>query len=333
MGLIRSGVVVTLASVLFLALFLGNAFLTLSWSLEYDNVKPQVTTFANSMIDEVGFRSALESNYELMQVYCTSYPSFVYSDDSFSVDIPCSEIEKGPENVISYSIENVIEDFYYKSYECSFFECLKNQKEPFVLVSEKAKDYWVSKYKFALVAIIVLFFLLLLVMESKHSSLTVTGILMVVSALPFRKLNWAINLLPDGSVTDLFMAFFTKSYNVFMIMTIIGASLFAIGIAFEFLGFGLKFSKFIGLFKKKKSGSDKSKKGETLLTEAPEKKFTKEEVQEIVREEILKEHSREKLRSQVEDEVEKVKKKTGSKKKTKKSSKKNKVQDLGLSLP
>jgi len=303
MGLIRSGLVVTVASVLFLSLFLGNAFLTLDWSLEYETVQPHIVDFTSNTVKDLGIQKVLENGYPLMQLHCQSYPSFIYSDDSISMEIPCDVISQGVDPMINYGVEKIVEESYYREYNCSFFKCLKEENGEFVLVSKTAKDYWNSKFKLSLIVSVLLIALLVLIMEKKHASLTITGILMVVAALPFRKLNWVINLLPDGNITDLVLAFFTKSYNVFLIMIIIGVSLFAIGIAFEFLGFGLKFSKFIGLFKKK--SEDKGKKGDVSFSEATGETFTKEEVAEIVREELEKDKKKKKLRRKVKSIIKK----------------------------
>lgn len=292
MGLIRSGLVVTVSSILFLSLFLGNTFLTLSWSLEYDNVEPQITAFATNMIIDQGFKESIEENRAYMKTYCIEYDSFIYSQDGITLEIPCEIIAQGTNSIIDYGVSTMIEDLYYKTYDCSFWECLKQDSTSFVLVSEKSKEYWSDMYSYSLFATIAIFLLLLLVIEAKHSTLTITGVLMIVASYPFRKLNWVLGFLPDGNLTDLFLALFAKSYNVFLITMIIGFALFAVGIGFEFLGFGLWFSKLIGAFKK-----DKKKKGKVKLSSDDEKKFSKEEVKEIVKEALIEEHEEEKKNS------------------------------------
>jgi len=290
MGLIRSSLVITVSTILFLSLFLGNAFLTLSWSLEYDNVEPQITNFASEMISDLGFKETISENKEYMKTYCIEYDSFIYSQDGITLEIPCEIIAQGTNSIIDYGIKTMIEDLYYKTYNCSFWECLKQDSEPFVLVSEKSKDYWGDMYFYSIFATIVMFLLLLLVIESKHSTLTITGVLMIVASYPFRKLNWVLGFLPDGRLTDLFLALFAKSYNVFLITMIIGFALFAIGIGFEFLGFGLWFTKLIGAFKKDKKKEEKIKS----TSNKNEGKFSKDEVKEIVKEAIIEEEKEKK---------------------------------------
>ena len=286
MGFIRGSVVVLVSSLLFLTLFLGNAFLTLSWSLEYNNLETNANNVAVQAFDTLGIKEEIESNYNLMVIYCDNQEAFDFSSQGINIPIPCYEIAKGPEAVIQYSVSNALHDLYYRTYDCSFFECLKTGDGPYVLVSEVAMNYWKSKFKICLLGSILLFVLMFIFIEKKHSTLTVTGILMILSALPFRKLNWLLAFLPEGNLTEMVLSFFTRSYNVFLIMTIIGVSLFAVGIAFEFLGIGLKITKF---FTKEKATKEKEKKGSVPMIATEEKEsFTKEEVKEIVREELRK---------------------------------------------
>ncbi len=298
MGFIKSGIVIFLSVVLFLSLFLGNSFLTLSWSLEYETVSPNLASFANSFIDDVGVLEILTNNYGVMEVYCLSNSNFPLNQDDFNLEIPCDVINQGVGDVISYGIDAFVSQIYYKNYDCSFWECLKVENTPYVLVSEKARVYWKSLFYWALLLSCVLFVLLFLFTDSKNSPLTIAGILMIIAALPFRKLNWVMSFIPDSSLFDLATVFLSRAYNVFLIMVIIGIILFAVGIAFHFFGFGMKISNFISwLFNKKE------KKGEIPLNEEGKEKFTKEEVKDIVKEEVANSKKKENLRDHVKDLV------------------------------
>lgn len=282
MGMIRSGLAIFLSSILFISIFFGNVFLTLTWSLEYDNVEPVVLDFANKLVDDMGFLEILDENYDMMLIYCEGYDSFDFTYDGGDISIPCSEIERGTDAVSEYVISDFIDNVYYRDYNCSFFECIKEEGQPYVLISEKARDYWSSKFRLTLLISAIILGLMFLVFSSKHSVLIVAGILSAISALPFRKVNWLVGLLPSGNFADLLQAFFTKSYNVFMIMLIVGGSLLFLGLMFEFLGWGIGISKFFGLFNKKK----KENKGSVKLSgESEELKeeidSLKEEIKEL----------------------------------------------------
>jgi len=198
-------------------------------------------------------------------------------------------------------------DKYYEEYDCGFWECLKGETIPFVLISQKAKNYWQTLFYWALLISIILFVLLFIFSDSKNSPLIITGVLMIVTAIPFRKISWVSKLLPDSPFFDLALAFFTKSYNVFLIMMIIGVILLVTGITFNLFGIGMNISGFFSeLF-------HREKKGEVPLEEKDEKTFSKEEVKDIVKTEVQKVQDKEDLRKHVKnivkDELEKVKKK------------------------
>lgn len=275
MGMIRSGVAVFLSSLLFISIFLGNVFLTMSWSLEYENVEPVVGNFAGEIVEDLGFMKILDDNYDMMLVYCDTSDFFHFSYEGGFVDIPCNEVEKGSDAISTYVVSEFIDDVYYKDYNCSFFKCIKEEGQPYVLISEKAKDYWSSKFRLTLVISVIILVLMFLFFSSKHSVLIVAGILSVISAIPFRKVNWLVGLLPSGNFADLLQAFFTKSYNVFMLMLIIGGSLLFLGLMFEFLGWGIGISKFFGLFKKKE------KKGQVQVDCEVSKENLKEEIDDL----------------------------------------------------
>ena len=218
MGLIRSGAVVFFSGLLFLSLFLGNAFLTVSWSLEYESVEPHLNELAASMIADLNIDQTIENNYEIMQLYCETGETYDLIENEIDINIPCSIIDQGSQQVIEYGIKEAIKNIYYQEYECEFWDCIKSTDTIFVLISETAKDYWHSKFYLTILASAILFTLLVIFIESKKSALTITGALMLVSSIPFRKINWALSLLPEGNFTELFSIFFTRSYNVFLTM-------------------------------------------------------------------------------------------------------------------
>lgn len=289
MGIIRSGVVIFLSFLLFITVFAGNIFLTLGWSLEYENVKPVVSDFGKDLVNDSGVSQMLEDNYDLMIYSCNLNDSgYVFSEEGLSVEIPCSEIEKGSENVINYSVNEIVNNIYYKDYNCSFFECIKNEGQPYVLISEKSMDYFKSNYNLILIFMIILFVLLFVFVESKGTAFIISGVLIVFASLPFRKFDWILSFLPDGNVSEFFLAFFTKSYNVFVVMTIIGVSLFILGISFHFFGWGIKISEFLRKHFNKKLDEAENKKGEAPLSSSNEdaKEMKKEAL--ALKEEALK---------------------------------------------
>lgn len=295
MGFIRSGVVIFFSVILFVALFLGNLFLTLSWSLEYETAKPQLSEYAEGLIDEFEIRTTLNENYDEMTEDCLIESIYILEQGEFYIEIPCDIVSKGPQEVISYGIDTSIYNIYYKEYTCSFWECLKEESTPFVLVSEKSQNYWQTLFYWALLISIIIFVLMFLFSDSKNSPFIISGILMAATAFPFRKIDWVLKFVPDSSFFNVISVFFTKSFNVFLIMTIIGVFLFLVGIAFNLFGVGMKIS---GFFSKV---FNREKKGEVSLGEDEE--ITKEDVKDLVKEEVEKAKGKEKLRSHVKNLV------------------------------
>jgi hypothetical protein len=298
MGLIRSGAVIFFSGLLFLSIFLGNIFLTVSWSLEYQNIQPQLTELTTKTIEDLGVTRIITKNYEIMQLFCPNQEIFTLVEEGINLEIPCTIITQGPQQTIEYSIQESIKQIYYKDYPCEFWECVKSTDTLIVLISETAKEYWHEKFYLTIIVSIILFVLLFIFIESKKSALTITGALIIVASIPFRKINWILSLLPEGNFTDLFAIFFTRAYNVFLTTIIIGITIFLIGLAFEFFKIGIKLTNFFRwIFKR-----DDNKKEENLLGEN-EQTFTKEEIKNIVKKEIKKQKIKNNVKKIVKEEL------------------------------
>jgi len=250
MGLIRGGLVSVVSILLFLSLFAGNSFLTLKWSLEYETIQPELASVVKQVIDEQGFNAKLEESFPLMELYCQENSDYVFSYEDITIVIPCNVINEGSDAVLDYGINSVIEQFYYKEYDCSFWKCIKDSEQPYVLVSEKAKDYWGGKFYTTLVISLVLAVILFFLVEQKYKMFITTGVLIIVSSLPFMKLKWLLSIVANISYLEFFTSFFTKAYNVFLIMCILGIVVLALGIALKFGFLGIQFSDWLS--KKKK---------------------------------------------------------------------------------
>src|SRR3989339_535736 len=165
MGFIRSILLIGVSILLFLSLFIGNIFLTLSWSLEYETVKPQMITLVEDLANnELGLFESVNKDFYLMTTYCQNNSEYVFAQEGYTFVIPCENILLGPEEVIKYGIANLVTQMYYEEYDCNFWECVKLADKPFVLVSEKAKDYWKSKFYLILMITIGLIILSVLIL-------------------------------------------------------------------------------------------------------------------------------------------------------------------------
>lgn len=295
MGFIRGSAVVVISIALFLSLFLGNLFLTLSSSLEYETAQPKLVSIGENLINESGMYDEIKNNYESILLYCANFNE-PFKIEEYNLTIPCEIINEGQEKTIEYGINQFIDNIYYKEYNCTFIECVKNPETTTVIISETAKNYWNDKFNLAFLITIILAILLFIIIEGKASFFIVAGILTILSALPFGKINWALNFFNDKLIAEIFSVFFTKSYNVFLLMAIIGTAILILGIIFKVLGIGISFSKSLGKIFSKQEKEEENEGKENL---------TKEEIKGIVKSEISKEKKKDEIKKLIKKEVRK----------------------------
>ncbi len=270
MGLIRGGLLVISLVLLFISLLLGNLFLTLSWSLNYDNVKVELASVSNEIIQkEMSVRETIVNNFKIIESYCQNNSDYVFAQEGYIFDLPCSVVLQGQDAVISHVTDTFVEEIYYKEYDCDFWDCFKKTEQPFFLVSEKAKDYWYSKFYLALMSSVVLIVLSFFLIEKRTNLPLIVGSLLIISALPFLKINWLLSLFGD-IFYGLLSIFFSQAHSVFLYSLILGIFVILIGLVFKLFKVGFKISK---LFSKKQNVSE-------------------DEVKEIVKEEVKKEKSK-----------------------------------------
>jgi len=266
MGFIRGGLLVIVSVLLFISLLIGNLFLTLSWSLSYDNVKVELISVSNDLFQgQNNLKSIVEEKYDFMKSYCQNNSDFVFAQEGYTFTIPCDSVAKGQDAVIGSLVDNVVKKFYYQEYDCNFLDCFKKNQQPFFLVSQKARDYWTSKFYLAMMASIVLIVLSFLLIEKKANFPILIGSLIILSSLPLFKLNWFLSLF-GNSFYGLLSVFFSQSFTMFWRVLIIGIILLAVGIIFKLFKVGFKISEFFS----KKDGVSKDE-----VEEIVDKKISK----------------------------------------------------------
>jgi len=277
MGAIRGVLLVIVSVLLFLAFLIGNTFLTLTLSLDYDNIQTElVSSVRNAAENEINLNEVMTKNYPAMESYCKNNSEYVFKDDNsgYTFSTPCDIIAQGSEAVINYGANSFVEKIYYEDYDCEFWDCFKKTGSPLFLISEKARNYWNSKFYLALIASVVLIILVFFLVEKKSNLFIVTGGLLIISALPFMKLDWALSFISEKSFLELLTVFFNKAYTVFLITLISGIVILSIGILLKLFGVGFKISNLLSRFQKKDIKKDK--------------KFSKNEIQQVVKKEIPK---------------------------------------------
>ena len=285
MGLIRGSAVFILTTALFLALFLGNFFLTFNLSLEYNNIEPYIQNITNELVEETEMTNMLTNQYAAMEVFCISYQSFDFQIEDITINIPCKTIKTGQSEVIDYSLKQLIPQLYYKKYNCEFFTCLKENNQQLVLLSETAKKYWNSKFLLMLTISTIIFILLFLFVQEKHSAFIITGIVLVFTAIPFKKIDWLFSFATDFLPLKIIHAFFTKANDVFLIIAIAGVIFVIIGFGFSLFKWQTKIINFLNKILKREP---KEAQEETTEPKEEEKKFSKNDIKSLVKQEIEK---------------------------------------------
>jgi len=245
MGFIKRGLFIIIGVLLFLSLLLGNLFLILNWSLNYDIIQPELKLVVKSLADEkFDLNSEVGKLLPMMQVYCQNGSEYVFSQEGIVIVIPCEIVSQGLDSIVDYGLDSLVEDVYYEDYDCDFWDCFEKTGSPSFLVSKKAKDYWAGKFYFALVISIFLAILMFLLAEQKGHSMVVIGSLIIGSALPFMKFNWILSLFSEYS--ELFSSLFIKTSSVFWIMLCLGIVVLMAGVGLHFLNIGTFISEKIG---------------------------------------------------------------------------------------
>ena len=233
MGLIRGSLFFIVGSLLLISFLAMNLFLTFGLSLDYDKVKPKIVSAVKNLAeDEINLTEEIKENFVFAEVHCQNNTDFVFSQDEYVFEIPCSVVSQGPDGFINYGINQAIDEIYYKSYECSFFDCLRTEF-PFFLISEQAKDSSKNRFYFSLIVSLILITLLFFLTEKKSSLFIITGSLLAISSLPFIKINTFLSFL-DDSFLGFVLVLFSESYNVFLISFTIGIIIIGMGVAMKF---------------------------------------------------------------------------------------------------
>src|SRR3989344_2624957 len=223
MGFFRGSSLFILSILLLLSFFAAGSFLIVSTSLKYENVQKEL----GPVIQELS-KGLNDENRALFN---------------------------------ETAVRELLQDSYYKNYDCDFWNCLATEQTPLFLVSQKAKDYWKEKFYYSLLISLALVGLIFFLVQNKLNWPVIVGSILILSSIPLLKIKGLISLFIPGeiSVLSTFLnIFFSKALMVFWIFFILG--LLLIG-----LGFGLKFSnlEFVKKFTEKKETEKKAEKKET----------------------------------------------------------------------
>lgn len=256
MGLIRGGLFYIVCVLLVVSLILAGVFITISKSLSYENLKTELTKISLEKSSEFDINSAFPE----MQAKClnNSGGGVSFSENSgFNINIPCTVVSQGSEAVLSYAVDSIIGDMYYKEYDCGFFNCFKQGEPPIFLISQHSHDYFKSKFYLMLLTSLVLIILLFFLVENKPNFPITTGIVLIISSLPFMKLDFFSKFFIDASYLYFLSIVLSNTRFIFLIYLISGIALVGVGIGLHFYLFGESIAEKIEKWKSKKKEKEK----------------------------------------------------------------------------
>lgn len=235
MGFIRGGLLIIVSILLFFSLLIGNASLTLTSSLEYENVKSELSSSFENLTE---------------REYCQGNQTYTVTYKGYEIEVPCEILPQTSEPILEEVFNNSIEEIYYSQYDCNFWDCFEKTNNPLFLISQKAKDYWKETFFISLLVSLILIILTILLMEKKINLPILTGILIIMSSLPLLIFR-GIFSSSKSLVFQIISLFFSQSYNVFIVMLIIGIAILTLGIAIKLFGFGFKLFHFVNKIQEK----------------------------------------------------------------------------------
>ena len=221
-------------------------------SLDYDNVKSEISSvIQKSVAKDLNLTNGFNRNIEDMREYClqNNNSDFVFKEKDITFVITCDSISKGNDAIIEEGIGNLVEESYYKNYECGFINCFEEMTYPFFLISQQTKDK-AGKYFYLFTTIsIILIALIFVLAEKRSNTFIIAGSLLILSALPFMKANWFFSN-SEKIFLQFLTIFLSESFKVFVIGMVIGIILLIIGIILKFFNIGFKINELISKFKK-----------------------------------------------------------------------------------
>lgn len=276
MGIIRGGLFVIISVLLFTFMIISSLFLNFSLSLEYENLQEGITNIVYNLTQEGTLADQLNQQViNAAKVYCevTQNSDLVIEQWGQEISVSCESINLGLEEIVAEFTSNLLEEVYYKEYDCDFIDCFEELGNPLFLVSEKTKDFLHEKYQQTLIISLILLIPSFLLIQKKRDFPIVLGILIILASMPLIGLKKLLSLLPENVVTEVSSIFFIQTNSIVIRMVIIGVVLILFGIVFKMFGLGFKIRNLIEKIRNSKK-DHREKEGKS---EANEKNETSKE--------------------------------------------------------
>lgn len=261
MGIIRGTLFVLVTTLFIISVFAAGMTYVFASSLKYDNVKTTLPSVIKEIAEqEVNLTKEFGKIYPAMQSYCKNNSEYVTKFGDYTFIIPCETVSQGLNVVINEALESIVEDIYYKEYDCRFLSCFKRNELPLFLISEKARAYWGTNFYIFLGLSAALAALMFIFAAKKANMLLVSGIILISSSILILKLG---DILTSFKGLEKYVGiFFTASYSVFLGMLILGILILVAGVILKIFGIGLKISGLVSKVKSVKEEVSEEKKEE-----------------------------------------------------------------------
>jgi len=279
MGFIRGSLLVLVSFLLFLTFLIANTLLTVTLTLDYENLQEDVVPVLVDVVeDQINLSGNLEEGLGFVEKYCEQNSEIVLGEGDFSLEIPCGNISDGFDSALEQGISDAVEKVYYEKYDCEFWDCLK-QGDPLFLVSEKTHDYLKAKFLQSFLIIAVLLILIFILVSKKSNTLILSGSLLIGSSIPFLGLQKLTEFLLTKNLLQFLGILFSKVNLVFWISFLTGIILLIVGISFRIFGIGLKITEKFSQKKQEESKDKKEKLSDKKLGKPKEVSIEKVEKQ------------------------------------------------------
>jgi hypothetical protein len=184
-----------------------------------------------------------EQTKEALQLLCSTTGDEVPIpiDDLPEISISCDNIEDlTPETLANKIVDDLFQEYYYKSYDCDYFTCLRAlpTEQIFIFVlSNQANQFYKEIFRYSIIAIAALATILIIVTKNRLKAFRKFGWSLFFSGLPYFAIVYAKDKLAQSistpetavSVQGVLTPIFETISNTFITVFIIGAILLLIG--------------------------------------------------------------------------------------------------------
>ncbi|GIU68263.1 MAG: hypothetical protein KatS3mg001_113 [Candidatus Pacearchaeota archaeon] len=259
MGFIKGTLLLILTFIIFLLLLITFTFASLTFSLSYENVQEN----SKNLVKDIADKEILKYNvsYEIdnyinqFKSYCQQNPNvqeYVVSFENSTIKISCSSISQPKEEIINNVVESFVYGFYFKKYECGFFDCFSKEKIPLFLISKKAKDYFRDKFYLTLGIALILAAISYVFLENKINWPIFAGFLIIISAFVFKIILGVVFSIFKEPYSLFLGILLNKAGSVFWFSLITGFLFLSSGLIIKMIVFRYSLKDFLSRFSKQK---------------------------------------------------------------------------------